>query len=245
MRLIVWNCNMAFRKKASLLLEYDPDIIVVPECENPGALKFPAGTKQPGGIAWHGDNPNKGLGVFSYNGYRVKLLRVHNADFKTILPLSVTLGEFKFTLFAVWANNPADKKNQYVGQVWQAIHHYEKLIKGSRTIFAGDFNSNTIWDKPKRIGNHSDVVQVFDKKRITSVYHHHFEQKHGTEEHASFYLYRHADKPYHLDYCFASKDFIAQLKHVEMGTHEKWCDYSDHPPLIVDFEFPGVNNKSK
>ena len=227
---------MAFRKKAALLLAYDPDIIVVPECENPGALKFPPGTKQPDSIAWHGDNPNKGLGVFGYNGYQLKLLkRVHNKDLKTIIPLAVTLGDFKFTLFAVWANNPSDKKNQYVGQVWQAIHHYEKLIKSRKTILAGDFNSNSIWDKPKRVGNHTDVVNVFDKKKIASVYHHHFEQTHGKEEHPSFYLYRHEDKPYHLDYCFASKDFIARLKHVEMGTHEQWCGYSDHPPLIVDF----------
>ena len=155
---------------------------------------------------------------------------------KLCLPLSVSLDDFKFTLFAVWANNLVDKKIIIVSQVWKGMGHYDKLIKSKRTILAGDFNSNSIWDKPKRIGNHSDVVRVFDKKKITSVYHHHFEQKHGTEEHASFYLYRHADKPYHLDYCFASKDFIARLSHVEMGTHEKWCGYSDHPPLIVDFD---------
>jgi exonuclease III len=235
MRIVVWNCNMAFRKKAGLILEYDPDILIIPECENPDALKFPPGTKQPDDIIWHGANPNKGLGVLVYNGYRIRLLPVHDAGFKTILPLSVSWAQFNFTLFAVWANNPADKKNQYIGQVWKAIKYYDGLINSENTILAGDFNSNSIWDKPRREGNHSDVVRVFDEKHITSVYHHHFKQTQGAEEHASFYLYRHENKPYHLDYCFASKDLIRGLKHVEMGAHEKWCTHSDHLPLIVDF----------
>jgi len=34
MKVVIWNCNMAFRKKYKVLLEqYDPDIILVQECE--------------------------------------------------------------------------------------------------------------------------------------------------------------------------------------------------------------------
>jgi hypothetical protein len=35
MRLITWNCNQAFRRKQQELLNLEPDIAVVPECENP------------------------------------------------------------------------------------------------------------------------------------------------------------------------------------------------------------------
>ena len=236
MRLITWNCNMAFRKKADLVLEHAPDILVIPECENPAALKFSSSTKQPTSIVWHGDNPNKGLGVFAYNGYQLRLLDVHHPDFKTILPIAVTGGAIDFILFAIWANNPADKPNQYVGQVWKALHHYENLIDTKKTILAGDFNSNTIWDKPKRIGNHSTVVEVLGNKQIKSVYHHHFQQVQGKEEHATFYLYKHLDKPYHLDYCFASDDLIGKLRHAEIGLHADWSRHSDHVPLMVDFD---------
>ena len=31
---------MAFRKKASIILNYKPDILIVPECEYPDKLKF-------------------------------------------------------------------------------------------------------------------------------------------------------------------------------------------------------------
>ena len=40
MRIITWNCNMAFRKKASCILPLDPDLLVIPECECPDKLKF-------------------------------------------------------------------------------------------------------------------------------------------------------------------------------------------------------------
>lgn len=236
MRIITWNCNMAFRKKVELMLEYDPDILVIPECEHVNTIKFPETGKQPTGQLWYGDNQHKGLGVIAFNGYQLKLLRRHQPDFKTILPIAVSGGVIDLTLFAVWANNPLDKPNQYVGQVWQAIHHYEKLIKRKRTILAGDFNSNTIWDKPRRVGNHSTVVEVLGKKKIRSVYHHHFKQEQGKEEHATFHLYKHADKPYHLDYCFASNDLISKLRYVEVGNHENWSKHSDHMPLIVDFD---------
>ena len=33
--LTTWNCNMAFRKKKDQILRYDPDVLVVQECENP------------------------------------------------------------------------------------------------------------------------------------------------------------------------------------------------------------------
>ena len=235
MKVVVWNCNMAFRKKAELLLPYEPDILIIPECENPDKLKFPTTNKALTGIVWYGDNPNKGLGVFSYGEYKLRLLPIHDPAFKTIVPIAVT-GPVNFTLFAIWANNPADKPNQYVGQIWKAIHYYEGLIKPKRTILAGDFNSNTIWDKPHRIGNHSALVDTLSAKKVRSVYHHHFAHAHGKEQHATFNLYKNITKPYHLDYCFASQDILSKLKSVEIGTHAEWKAYSDHLPLIIDFD---------
>jgi endonuclease/exonuclease/phosphatase family metal-dependent hydrolase len=148
----------------------------------------------------------------------------------------VTGGAIDLTLFAIWANNPADKGNQYIGQIWKAIHYYDDLIKPEKTILVGDFNSNTIWDKPRRIGNHSALVNALEAKQIRSVYHHHFGIQHGKEEHATFNLYKNSGKPYHIDYCFASNDMIGKLQHVEIGNYELWKTYSDHLPLTVHFD---------
>jgi hypothetical protein len=111
---------MAFRKKAAFILPYNPDIAVISECENPEKLKFPSELRnyRPT-FLWYGTNPHKGLGVFSYGDYRFQLLDCHNPSFKNILPIAVTGGKIDFTLFAVWANNPADKDGQYVTQVWK------------------------------------------------------------------------------------------------------------------------------
>jgi exonuclease III len=233
MRIITWNCNMAFRKKADLILQYKPDLLIIPECEHPDKLKF---TLMPADVVWYGDNLNKGLGVFAYGNYKLQLLPVHNPNLKTIIPIKVSNGPINFTLFAIWANNPADKGNQYIGQIWKAIHYYDELIKPDKTILTGDFNSNSIWDKPRRIGNHTTLVNALATKQITSVYHHHFGQAHGKEEHPTFNLYKDAGKPYHLDYCFVSNDLMEKLQHVEIGAYEQWRTYSDHSPLIADFD---------
>ena len=107
MRIITWNCNMAFRKKADIILSYKPDILIVPECEHPDKLKFNTDTPKPTDILWFGDNKNKGLGIFSYSDFRFKLIKKHNAELKMIIPIAVT-GPFDFTLYAVWADNPTD-----------------------------------------------------------------------------------------------------------------------------------------
>jgi hypothetical protein len=40
MKLITWNYQDAFRKKADAILLYQPDVLAVPECEHPDKLVF-------------------------------------------------------------------------------------------------------------------------------------------------------------------------------------------------------------
>jgi exodeoxyribonuclease III len=235
LKVMTWNCNMAFRKKVALIKSYKPDILIVPECEHPDKLTFEFDT-QPTDVFWYGDNVHKGLGVFSFTDFKIKLLKYHNPEFKWILPLKIANSVDNYTIFAIWANNPNDKNFEYVGQIWKALTHYEAKIKRKKTFFIGDFNSNTIWDKPKRAGNHSTVVDILAKKKICSTYHKYFKCEQGKEQHPTFFLYRHQDKPYHLDYCFASNDMIKKLKKVTVGTFDNWKKASDHVPLIVEFD---------
>jgi len=145
-------------------------------------------------------------------------------------------GPFNFTLYAIWANNPTDPDGQYVTQVWKAIHHYNRLLTNRESILIGDFNSNTIWDKPRRAGNHSTVVEHLEKKGIHSVYHRYFKQVQGKEQHPTLYMYRKKDKAYHIDYCFVSEPIANKLKSVEVGDYDSWIKYSDHVPVIITFD---------
>ena len=224
---------MAFRKKAECILLYKPDILIVPECEHPDKLLFPGTAPKPKDILWFGKNKHKGLAVFSYNNYQLKVLDNHNEQLQMIIPIAVTGKQFNFNLFAVWANNPSDKEGQYVEQVWKAIHHYDALLTNTNTMLIGDFNSNTIWDRKYRAGNHSNVVKLLEEKGIFSSYHLYFKQLQGTEKHPTLYIYRHKDKPYHIDYCFIWEDLAKRLRKVEVGKYDSWAKYSDHVPIII------------
>jgi exodeoxyribonuclease III len=236
LKVITWNCNMAFRKKSKFIEHYKPDILIVPECEHPDKLKFDSESICPNEIFWYGTNLNKGLGVFSYTNFKISLLEFHEERYKMILPLKVTNDNSTYTIFAIWANNPHDKNYQYIGQVWKAINFYQNQINNINTLLIGDFNSNTIWDKHYRDYNHSNVVKILAEKGIESLYHQYFEQQHGKEILPTLFLYRHQNKPYHIDYCFASTDMIEKLKKVQVGEYEDWIKLSDHMPLIIDFD---------
>lgn len=227
---------MAFRKKAEFILNQKPDILIVPECEHPDKFKFTRDLPIPSDVYWIGENKNKGLAVFSFSDYKFELFNNYNPDFKNIIPLKVSNFNSHFVLFAIWANNPKDTDGAYITQVWKAIHYYDNLLSDKRTILIGDFNSNTIWDKPWREGNHSTVVEKLKSKNILSTYHFFYQQEQGKEDQSTLYMYRHANKPYHIDYCFASADYIEKLKNVEIGNYQEWRSLSDHSPLTVTFE---------
>lgn len=236
LKVITWNCNMAFRKKSKFIEIYKPDILIVPECEHPDKLKFDEDSTLPNDIFWYGTNPHKGLGIFSFTDFKISLLDCHEEKYRMILPLKVTNKHATYTVFAIWANNPSDRGFQYVGQVWKAINFYQHQIKTTNTLLIGDFNSNTIWDKPRRAGNHTTIVDILAEKGIASVYHTYYDQSQGKEKHPTLFLYRHQDKPFHLDYCFASTDLIKKLNKVEVGHYDNWIKASDHMPLIIDFD---------
>ncbi len=236
MKIITWNCNMAFRKKAAMLLKYKPDIVVVQECEHPDKLVFADGVEKPNDVLWLGTNQHKGLGILSYSDFRIKLSKSHNPDIRLIAPVNLSNGQVSIHLLAIWAHNPDDKDGQYITQVWKALDCYKTFINRKNTVLIGDFNSNTIWDRPRRKGNHSDVVRQLASKGIHSVYHQYFRHEHGKEVDPTHYLYRHEKRKYHLDYCFASGDLLASLRSVQVGEYHAWRPYSDHVPIIVRFD---------
>ena len=237
MKLITWNCQGALRKKANVILAHRPDILIVPESENPDKFNFSDSGPKPTSRFWYGDNSSKGIGIYSLSEYKIELLVMHNPEFRYVLPLKVTGRGNTFTLFAIWAmSNKENYEARYIGQVWRAINYYSQLLN-TPTILVGDFNSNKIWDYKKRVGSHTDVVTKLTEHNIHSIYHQSLNQQHGQEAHPTFYLQRKLHKPYHIDYCFASEDILKKVTKIEIGNFENWIEYSDHTPLIIEFSF--------
>lgn len=233
MKLIEWNSQGAFRKKHENILSLNPDILVIPECESEEKLKFGKLTPKPNDFIWHGDSPNKGIGIFSYSDYKFELLTSYNPNFRYIIPLKVSNNGGSFLLFAIWAmDNKEFPEARYIGQIWLAINYYKELLK-LPVIITGDFNSNKIWDEKDRVGNHSDMVNLLIGHNIHSVYHRQEKQEQGKETHPTFHMYRKQEKPYHIDYFFTSKDFIENGVKITIGQYEHWCKLSDHVPLTL------------
>jgi len=234
MRIITWNCNMAFRKKHEKIMDLNPDLLVLQECENEIRLQSALEVLKPNQTICYGKNPHKGVAILSFNKTEIKLKEDHNPAFEYILPIDLIIGKKKVNLFGIWAMpHKTERAKNYVGQIWGAVNYYRKQLN-EESIWIGDFNSNAIWDKKKRVGNHSDVVELLRQKEVISIYHSQHKVIHGEETHPTLFLLKNKQKPYHLDYCFASKSLIHEHTKIEIGDYEDWIKLSDHMPLIID-----------
>ena len=134
----------------------------------------------------------------------------------------------------VWTQNASPSNTAYIGQFWHYLHtHGQKL--GPQTVIAGDLNSNAIWDKPRRMWNHTTCVSALDAMGFRSLYHLATGERQGGETQPTFLLHRSNLKPYHIDYVFAHEEMLQPTPPtVRVGTPAEWINASDHMPLIVD-----------
>ncbi len=234
MKLISWNCNGAFRNKKYLFDEYEHDILVIQECEDPSKLKEYESSNN--NYLWIGNNKNKGLGIFCKNNISLKRLewsdintKYKNEQLESFLPCLIN---DEIIIIGVWTKKANSEVFGYIGQFWKYLQlHKDKLID-KKVIIVGDFNSNAIWDKWDRWWNHTNVVDELHEIGIKSLYHIINKEEQGKETKPTFYLQRKLEKPYHIDYIFLSNNLIDDFVEIEIGAIEKWLNYSDHLPIF-------------
>jgi exodeoxyribonuclease-3 len=240
MRLVAWNCNMAFHRKREALLALAPDIAVLSECAAPerlaaqGALDGFAAAP-----AWIGCNPAKGLAVFACNGYSARLAAAHRPGLQWIAPVRVD-GPVSFHLLAVWAQNFSAgviRKHQ-VGPLRRGLARYRDFLAERPSLVAGDFNHNVIWDRPGWRNNHAGAVARLEALGLVSAYHARTGEAPGAESVPTLYWRdRTKDGPtYHIDYLFLPRAWLDRVRRFEIGGYEDWCGngLSDHAPLVLD-----------
>ena len=234
MKLVTWNCQGAFRKKAHQLAPLAPDLAVIQECECPSKLRLTANAPQHHDLLWQGDNLDKGVGVFAYGNLRYTLYAGYDPSIRHCIPVCIS-GDYDLHLLAVWAMGHKQKARSYVGQLYQAVHTYADFIRQRDTIIIGDWNSNAIWDHERPVSNHSAVIKLLAEAGLVSVYHEYFGEAHGREAQPTFFLHRSANKGYHLDYCAVPRSWLPRLQSVTVGAFDAWRGHSDHTPLLVEF----------
>lgn len=234
MKIITWNCNMAFRNKYKKILKLQPDLLVLQECEGEEKIRKALQDFPVHNIIWYGENPHKGVAVISFGEVELARRKDHNPAFQYIVPFQVKYKTYTFNLFCIWAMpHKTERVKNYVGQIWGAVNYYSKYLDQD-SILIGDFNSNAIWDKTKKMGNHSDVIQFLNDRQIYSLYHLLLDVEHGKEAHPTLFLLKQLEKPYHMDYCCASKKLITPQTTISIGTYEEWIKLSDHMPVIIE-----------
>ncbi len=229
MKILTWNCNGALRKKFDYLTEFDADIIIIQECENPQVTKDKKYKEWAKDYIWTGENNSKGLGIFVTENVKIESLNWDTAGLKYFIACKINND---FNLIATWCHGANSPTFGYIGQFWKYLQIHKANLK--KCIIAGDFNSNVIWDRWDRWWNHSDVVRELKELKIESLYHRHNKEEPGKELQPTFFLYKNLVKAYHIDYIFASYEFIDSLKKLSIGQHDKWISKSDHMPVLCE-----------
>ncbi|MEP6781386.1 MAG: endonuclease/exonuclease/phosphatase family protein [Gemmatimonadaceae bacterium] len=224
MNLVTWNCSRgSYEKKGVLLEAFGADIIVLQECAKP-----PVESES---MLWFGDNPRQGILIVVANSYTLRALPTEPDIPKFVIPIEVR-GPENFTLFAVWSKGR--QKYRYVMGIVRAMEAYRALVETGPTIVIGDFNSNAIFDHyhPKTL-NHSALIRLLESLGLVSSYHEFFGEEQGAESRPTCYLLWKQERPYHIDYCFVPKAWMARVRRVEVGDYQSWKQYSDHRPLSL------------
>lgn len=230
-KLVTWNCNMAFRKKKGRILQYDPDILVIQECENPDTS---GDWSEFSDWMWIGEDDHKGLGVFSRNGLFLETAGVEGVGGRFTLPVTT---DGSIDVLGVWAVN--DKQNpekRYIGQVYTALQEYCEFI-GSNTVVIGDFNWNVIWDESPNsplCGDFADTVDILNDRGLQSVYHTLVGPEFGSEDDPTFFMHKKRNRSYHTDYVFLSNEAVKSVTSFSIGAYDDWIDASDHMPMMIE-----------
>lgn len=248
MRIVTWNCNMAFRRKFAALLALKPDLAIIPECERKDLVTADAAFGACSAV-WIGDNPHKGLGVFAFGDFAAELDTAWRPEIPYVAPLRVS-GPVALHLLAVWAchHKPHSYENR-LGPLRRALAAYGDFVSAGPTVVAGDFNNNVYWDKPRHPNNHSAAVADLGALGLESAYHSDRRVAQGAEPEPTLYWRdRRRDGPtYHIDYCFIPTSWRGRLTRVSVGTFEDWvgAGLSDHVPLTVEMAAEGGGNAAK
>jgi exonuclease III len=229
MKIVTWNCNGAFRKKHHALEQFDADVIVIQECEDP-AQSTKAFLEWSGDYLWHGLNKNKCIGIFWREGITVERLGWDDDGLQLFLPCRIN---DEFNLVAVWTKHAGSPNFRYIGQLWKYMQLHKDKMAEDKLVLCGDLNSNVCWDEWDRWWNHSDVVRELEEIGVSSLYHSFFDEGQGDERKPTLFHQRNLDKPYHVDYVFSSGDL--QASELSVGESKDWLEISDHMPLVGVF----------
>jgi exodeoxyribonuclease III len=228
---------MGLKRKLPALSALRPDIAILSEVACPDKLRSRLPEFEGLPIVWVGNKPNKGLAVVSFTGSSLELDSSYRPSNQFVAPVHV--GATKpFRLLATWDHNDrAEGVNRRPGPLLRCLEDSADFCSGGDLVVAGDFNNHPRWDKPNGPNNMSVIAGELARRNLVSLYHHETGSAFGSELRGTYWHYRRADMPYHIDYLFVPVTWLKTLRSFELGGYDAWCGsgLSDHAPLIAEF----------
>ena len=224
MRLVSWNCAGGFAKKQAALVALDPDLAVVCEIREREANAFADAQ-----VLWTGRPDAKGMAIVGRNGWKIE--PIAEGSQAHVLAVRASRAGSSVTLVGVWT---LQAEGSYVRPVITALDELSEYLSGD-VILAGDFNANPVFKGKPRFDDAR--LRLLDRG-LESLWHVRSGEAHGAEQTATLYWTWNRDRPFHVDYVFATPGLRARCKAFRIGSFEDWVEakISDHVPLIAEFE---------
>ena len=223
MRIATWNCARgpwSTKREAAEALRADITVIT----EAPRAAERE-------GLLWFGNQYGQnGTTVLAAPGYQIHALPVADGV-PCVNPVRIT-GSHEFTLLLVWTWPAAPFKN-YKEPLLAGLNAYRGLP--APFVLAGDFNGNTIFDRPRSRLAWRTCFAAVEEFDVISAYHTFFGEAYGSETRPTQYQTRKASMPFHLDYVFVPSQWRSLLRDVRVPGFAEFT-LSDHRPVIVDVD---------
>lgn len=226
---------MALYQKFDRLLALRPDVAVIQECASPERDAARGWQPACSDRDWIGFNADKGLGIFTFGGLRLRRHTAFSDAFSLYLPVEVW-GRCRLNLLGLWRADeqkiPAGATNDPLA----ALRYYRRFVSTPSSVVAGDFNllPQQMSLRPSPRGGLS-LVELLGRAGLRNADTIRPAAAAGDVLRRTHYHQRKPGRGFVVDYLFAPRREAARLARFEVGAPRDWLPCSDHVPLIAEF----------
>jgi exodeoxyribonuclease III len=232
LRIVSWNCNMALRHKFEALLSLRPDVAIIQECAGPDS-----GWRPPCRDAdWIGFNAQKGLGIFTFGDLTLRRHPSYVESFSLYLPVEIG-GPCRFNLLGLWVADARKIPPGATNDPLAAIGFYRPFLAAAPAVVAGDFNRLPQQMSVRSKGSSgASIVKILTDTGLVNADTVMSDASGQDALRRTHYHQRHFSRGFVVDYLYIPVAEQTRLTAFEVGDAHDWLRWSDHVPLVAEFD---------